>query len=154
MLLRGSVGGRHSVEGSRGNEEAEQASAAGIVVLAAEAMDILDTTTVNVAGPSVRRSIGGGTGLVQWLSASYTLAFAVLLISSGRLGDRYGRRRMFLLGAAGFTAASVACGLSVTPGMLIAARLVQGSFGAVLLSQGIGLLTLLLPPARRAGNGD
>ena len=111
------------------------------VVLAAEAMDILDTTTVNVAGPSVRRSIGGGIGLVQWLSASYTLAFAVLLITGGRLGDRYGRRRMFLLGAAGFTAASVACGLSVTPGMLIAARLVQGSFGAVLLPQGIGLLT-------------
>jgi MFS family permease len=111
------------------------------VVLTAEAMDILDTTTVNVAGPAVRRSIGGGIGLVQWLSASYTLAFAVLLITGGRLGDRYGRRRMFLLGAAGFTAASVACGLSVTPGMLIAARLVQGSFGAILAPQGIGLLT-------------
>jgi MFS family permease len=112
-----------------------------VVVLVAEAMDILDTTTVNVAGPSVRRSIGGGIGLVQWLSASYTLAFAVLLITGGRLGDRFGRRRMFLLGAAGFTAASMACGLSITPGMLIAARLVQGGFGAVLLPQGIGLLT-------------
>jgi MFS family permease len=93
----------------------------------------------------VRRSIGGGTGLVQWLSASYTLALAVLLITGGRLGDRYGQRRMFLLGAAGFTAASVACGLSVTPGTLIAARLVQGSFGAVLLPQGIGLLTAAFP---------
>jgi MFS family permease len=112
-----------------------------VVVLTAEAMDILDTTTVNVAGPSVRRSIGGGPGLVQWLSASYTLAFAVLLITGGRLGDRYGQRRMFLLGAAGFTAASVACGLSAGPGMLIAARAVQGAFGAVLLPQGIGLLT-------------
>jgi MFS family permease len=111
------------------------------VVLAAEAMDILDTTTVNVAGPAVRRSIGGGIGLVQWLSAAYTLALAVLLVTGGRLGDRYGPRRMFLLGAAGFTAASVACGLSVDPGMLIAARLVQGAFGAVLLPQGIGLLT-------------
>jgi MFS family permease len=66
------------------------------VVLTAEVMDILDTTTVNVAGPSVRRSIGGGIGLVQWLSASYTLALAVLLITGGRLGDRYGPRRMFL----------------------------------------------------------
>jgi len=129
--------------------EAESESATGYrwrwqvlaVVLAAEAMDILDTTTVNVAGPSVRRSIGGGIDLVQWLSASYTLAFAVLLITGGRLGDRYGRRRMFLLGAAGFTLASVLCGLSVTPWMLIAARLVQGAFGAVLLPQGIGLLT-------------
>jgi EmrB/QacA subfamily drug resistance transporter len=111
------------------------------VVLIAEAMDILDTTTVNVAGPSVRRSIGGGIDLVQWLSATYTLAFAVLLITGGRLGDRFGQRRMFLIGAAGFTAASVACGLSATPEMLIAARLVQGAFGAVLLPQGIGLLT-------------
>ena len=111
------------------------------VVLVAEAMDILDTTTVNVAGPSVRRSIGGGIEVVQWLSAAYTLAFAALLITGGRLGDRYGRRRMFLLGAAGFTAASVLCGLSVSPGMLIAARIVQGSSGAVLLPQGIGLLT-------------
>jgi MFS family permease len=111
------------------------------VVLVAETMDILDTTTVNVAGPSVRRSIGGGIGLVQWLSASYTLALAVLLITGGRLGDRYGQRRMFLVGAAGFTVASVACGLSVTPPMLIAARLAQGAFGAVLLPQGIGLLT-------------
>ena len=111
------------------------------VVLVAEAMDILDTTTVNVAGPSVRRSIGGGIDLVQWLSATYTLAFAVLLITGGRLGDRYGRRRVFLLGAAGFTVASVACGLSVSPEMLIAARLAQGSSGAILLPQGIGLLT-------------
>ena len=111
------------------------------VVLIAEAMDILDTTTVNVAGPSVRRSLGGGIGLVQWLSAAYTLAFAVLLITGGRLGDRYGPRRMFLVGAAGFTVASLACGLSVSPGMLIGARVVQGVFGAVLLPQGIGLLT-------------
>jgi EmrB/QacA subfamily drug resistance transporter len=110
------------------------------VVLVAEAMDILDTTTVNVAGPSVRRSIGGGTDLVQWLSASYTLALAVLLITGGRLGDRYGHRRMFLAGAAGFTAASAACGLSLNPGMLIAFRLVQGSFGAILLPQGISLI--------------
>jgi MFS family permease len=111
------------------------------VVLIAEAMDILDTTTVNVAGPSVRRSLGGGIGLVQWISAAYTLAFAVLLITGGRLGDRYGPRRTFLIGAAGFTVASVACGLSVSPGMLIGARVGQGVFGAILLPQGIGLLT-------------
>src|SRR6201992_3435836 len=80
------------------------------VVLIAEAMDILDTTTVNVAGPSVRRSLGGGIGLVQWLSAAYTLAFAVLLITGARLGDRYGPRRMFLAGAAGFTPGSLARG--------------------------------------------
>ena len=65
----------------------------------------------------------------------------MLLITGGRLGDRYGPRRMFLIGAAGFTVASVACGLSVSPGMLIGPRAVQGIFGAVLLPQGIGLLT-------------
>jgi MFS family permease len=69
------------------------------------------------------------------------MAFAVLLITGGRLGDRYGPRRMFLLGASGFTAASVVCGLSVSPAMLIAARIVQGSFGAILLPQVIALLT-------------
>ncbi len=111
------------------------------VVLTAEAMDILDTTTINVAGPAVRRSLGGGIGLVQWLSAAYTLAFAVLLITGGRLGDRYGPRRMFLAGAAGFTLASLACGLAVSPGMLIGARVAQGAFGAILLPQGISLLT-------------
>jgi MFS family permease len=72
---------------------------------------------------------------------SYTLAFAVLLITGGRLGDRYGQRRMFLVGATGFTAASVLCGLAADPGMLIGLRAVQGTFGAVLLPQGIGLLT-------------
>lgn len=111
-----------------------------VVVLIAETMDILDTTTVNVAGPSVQRSIGGGLGLVQWLSASYTMAFAVLLITGGRLGDRYGRRRMFLIAATGFTASSMICGLAVAPGMLIGARVVQGAFGALLLPQGLGLL--------------
>src|ERR1700735_142754 len=62
------------------------------VVLIAEAMDILDTTTVNVAGPSVRRSLGGGIGLVQWLSAAYTLAFAVLLLTRGRPRGPFGPR--------------------------------------------------------------
>jgi MFS family permease len=127
----------------------ESGSAAGyrwrwrvlVIVLTAEAMDILDTTTVNVMGPSVRRSIGGGLGLVQWLSAAYTLAFAVLLITGARLGDRYGQRRMFLVGATGFTAASALCGLAADPGLLIGLRVVQGSFGAVLLPQGISLLT-------------
>ncbi|MBV9793797.1 MAG: MFS transporter [Actinobacteria bacterium] len=120
------------------------------VVLVAEAMDILDTTTVNVAGPSVRRSLGGGIGLVQWLSAAYTLAFAVLLITGSRLGDRYGPRRMFLTGAAGFTLASLACGLAVSPGLLIGARVVQGSFAAILLPQGIGLLTRTFSENERA----
>src|SRR5262249_37413495 len=72
------------------------------VVLAANTMDLLDATIVNVAGPAIHRELGGGASTIQWLSAAYTLAFAVLLIAGARLGDIFGRRRMFLLGLAGF----------------------------------------------------
>src|SRR3984957_7342650 len=73
------------------------------VVLAVNTMDLLDATIVNVAGPSIHRDLGGGASTIQWLSAAYTLAFAVLLIAGARLGDISGRRRLFLLGSAGFT---------------------------------------------------
>src|SRR5690349_559571 len=72
------------------------------VVMAANLMDLLDATIVNVAGPSIHDDLGGGTTTIQWLSAGYTLAFAVLLIAGARLGDILGRRRMFLVGSAGF----------------------------------------------------
>jgi hypothetical protein len=71
------------------------------VVLCASVMNQLDTTVVNVAAPSVQADIGGGAATVQWLAAGYTLAFAVFLITGGRLGDIHGHRRMFLLGAIG-----------------------------------------------------
>ena len=71
-------------------------------------MDLLDTTIVNVAAPSVHRDLGGAAGTLQWLSAAYTLSFAVLLIAGARLGDIFGRRRLFLIGAAGFTLFSAA----------------------------------------------
>src|SRR5580692_9768467 len=79
------------------------------VVLAANIMDLMDATIVNVAGPSIRRALGGAADTLQWLSAGYTLAFAVLLITGARLGDIVGRRRMFLIGSAGFTLFSAAC---------------------------------------------
>ena len=110
------------------------------LVLAAEAMDILDTTTVNVIGPSVQRSLGGAIGLVQWIAAAYTLAFAVLLVTGARLGDRYGRRRMFLVGASAFTAASLACALAPSSAFLVALRTLQGASAALLLPQGLGLV--------------
>ena len=74
------------------------------VVMAANMMDLLDATIVNVAGPSIHRDLGGGATTIQWLSAGYTLAFAVFLIAGARLGDILGRRRLFLIGSAGFTA--------------------------------------------------
>lgn len=103
------------------------------VVLAADVLDLLDGTITNIAAPTIARDLGGGTTLIQWLGASYALALGVLLVLGGRLGDKYGRRRLFLTGLAGFTAASVACGLAPTPGTLVAARLLQGAFGALVI---------------------
>lgn len=110
------------------------------VVLVADVLDLMDSTITNIAAPTIVREIGGGAGLVKWLGASYALTLGVLLVVGGRLGDRYGKRRLFLIGIAGFGLASLACGLAADPAMLIAARLVQGAFGAVLIPQGIGLL--------------
>src|ERR1700689_5020757 len=111
------------------------------VVLLADVLDLMDSTITNIAAPTIVRDIGGGEALIKWLGASYALALGVLLVVGGRLGDRYGRRRMFLIGIAGVTLASLACGLSPDPAFLIVSRFVQGGFGALLIPQGIGLLT-------------
>ena len=110
------------------------------VVLAANVMDLLDATIVNVAAPSIHRDLGGGADTIQWLSAGYTLAFAVLLIAGARLGDILGRRRLFLVGSAGFTLFSAACSVAPTIGLLIAFRALQGAFGALMIPQGFGLM--------------
>jgi len=101
------------------------------VVLAADVLDLMDSTITNIAAPSIVRDIGGGESLIKWLGAGYALAMGVLLVVGGRLGDRYGRRRMFLIGMAGFTLASLACGLAADPTLLI--------------PQGVGILTTTFP---------
>jgi len=110
------------------------------VVLAANLMDVLDSTIVNIAGPSIHRDLGGGADTLQWLSAGYTLAFAVFLIAGARLGDIVGRRRMFLIGSAGFTLFSAACALGPNIEVLIAFRALQGASGALMIPQGFGLM--------------
>ena len=110
------------------------------VVLAANLMDVLDSTIVNIAGPSIHRDLGGGADTLQWLSAGYTLAFAVFLIAGARLGDIVGRRRMFLIGSAGFTLFSAACALAPNIEVLIALRVLQGASGALMIPQGFGLM--------------
>ncbi|GAA2746820.1 MFS transporter [Kitasatospora cinereorecta] len=110
------------------------------VILAAEVMDLLDSLVTNIAAPAIRSDIGGGESTIQWLGAAYTLAMAIGLITGGRLGDIFGRRRMYLIGAVGFTLGSIACGLAQEPGQLIAARAFQGLLGAVMLPQGLGIL--------------
>jgi EmrB/QacA subfamily drug resistance transporter len=117
-----------------------------VAVLAAEIMDLVDGTVVGIAAPSIRAELGGGDAMIQWVAAGYTLAFAAGLITGGRLGDLYGRRRMFLLGLVGFVAASALCGLATTPGTLIGFRIAQGLLGAILIPQGFGILKATFPP--------
>ncbi|WP_328594987.1 MFS transporter [Actinomadura macrotermitis] len=120
--------------------------AALLVILLGEIMDLLDSLITTIASPTIRAELGGSASTIQWLAAGYTLAMAIGLITGGRLGDLYGRKRMFLLGAAGFTAGSLLCGVAGSPGMLIGARVVQGLFGALMLPQGIGMIKQMFPP--------
>jgi EmrB/QacA subfamily drug resistance transporter len=116
------------------------------VVLAAEVMDLLDVLVTSIAGPTIVRDLGGGDTLIQWLSAAYTLAMATGLLIGGRLGDIYGRKRMFTLGMAGFTVFSALCAAAATPGMLVVSRVLQGLCGALLLPQGLGVIKEVFPP--------
>jgi EmrB/QacA subfamily drug resistance transporter len=115
------------------------------VLLAAECMDLLDGTVVNVAAPTIHRDLGTSSTALQWIIGGYPLAIAIGLVTGGRLGDLLGRKRMFVLGAVGFTIASVLCGVAPSTGTLIAARLVQGGFGALMLPQGLGILRDVFP---------
>jgi EmrB/QacA subfamily drug resistance transporter len=111
-----------------------------VALLLAEAMNLLDATIVQVAAPAVHAGLGGSLSDVQWFSTAYTLPFAVLLITGGRLGDIAGRRRLFVLGVTFFAAASVACALAPTAELLIAFRAVQGAAAAVIIPQTVGLI--------------
>lgn len=81
-------------------------------VLIADALDLMDSTLTNIAAPTIAANLGGGELLIKWLGSAYSLALGVLLVVGGRLGDRYGQRRTFLIGIAGFTFASLVCGLA------------------------------------------
>lgn len=116
-----------------------------LVVLVADGLDLIDATITNVAAPSVVADLGGGETLVKWLGAAYALALGSLLVVGGRLGDRWGQRRVFLVGLGGFVLASVAAGLAPSPATLIVARAVQGGFGALLIPQGMAIMTRTFP---------
>ena len=115
------------------------------VILGAECMDLLDGTVVNVAAPTINRDLHSSSTALQWIVGGYALALAVGLLIGGRLGDIAGRRRMFMIGVTGFTLASLACGLAPSTGVLIAARLIQGVAGAMMLPQGLGIIREVFP---------
>jgi len=133
--------------------EGENAREKGIVLLTmcfALAMAMLDNTVVNVALPSIQRDLGAGFSQLQWIVDAYVLAFASLLLTGGILGDRYGRKRMFLAGLAVFTLFSLLCGLATSPTQLIAARALQGIGGALLIPGTLSIITVTFPPHERA----
>lgn len=119
-------------------------------VMASSVMDLLDSTVVGVAAPAIQADLGGTYASLQWMGAGYTMALAVLLLIGGRLGDLFGRKQMLMVGIAGFTVASLACALAVSPEMLIASRVLQGAFSAVMLPQGFGLIRDLFQPKEMA----
>jgi EmrB/QacA subfamily drug resistance transporter len=118
------------------------------VAVIADLMDLLDSSIANLAGPSIRADLGGGQVTVQWVLSAYTAAFAIGLVTSARLGDLLGRRRLFLFGLAGFTLASLACGLAPDVVFLIVARTLQGLLGSVMIPQGLAMIKVAFPPAQ------
>ena len=115
---------------------ASPARAGATAVLAllclAQFMVVLDVSIVNVALPSIRHALGFSQTALQWVVNAYALTFAGFLLLGGRLGDLFGRRRLFLIGLSAFTASSLLCGLAPQEGVLIGARAVQGLSAALL----------------------
>ena len=115
-------------------------------MLTAEIMDLLDSTIVNVAGPSLRMDLGATAAQLQWIIGGYALALGAGLVLGGRLGDRFGRRQMFLVGVISFTLTSLLCAVAPTNGWLICFRILEGFAAAMLLPQGFGLIRQAFPP--------
>ncbi|MBU3064553.1 MFS transporter [Nocardia sp. NEAU-G5] len=113
------------------------------VVLLAAFMDLMDVTILNVMLPTIEADLHAGPAALEWMLSGYTLALTAGLIAGARLGDRWGHKRVFIIGIAGFTAASALCSVSIDPGMLIAARVGQGLFAAAMIPQVLSQIQLL-----------
>jgi EmrB/QacA subfamily drug resistance transporter len=120
-----------------------------LALLLAAFMDLLDGSIVNVAIPQIQKDLGATYAAIQWVTAGYALSFAVLLITGGRLGDIFGRKRIFLIGVVGFTLASLLCGVAQSEMMLVAARFVQGAFSALMIPQILSIIQVTFPEGER-----
>jgi EmrB/QacA subfamily drug resistance transporter len=137
--------------GAAGTGDARARWLALLVLCLGDLMIVLDGTIVNVALPSIRDDLGFDETSLAWVANAYLLTFGGFLLLGGRLGDLFGRRRLFLIGIVVFTAASVACGISTTQGMLVVSRAVQGLGGALVSAVALSLLmTLFTVPSERA----
>lgn len=138
----------HPIQGPGERPDPRRWLAFGALLLAGF-MDLLDGTIVFVALPRIADDLGAGFAAMEWVVAGYTLAFALGLITGGRLGDIHGRKRVFLLGVAGFTVTSVAAGLAPTVEILVGARVLQGAFAAVMVPQVLSIAQVIFPPKER-----
>src|ERR1700734_3396697 len=112
-------------------------------------MVVLDNLVVNVALPSIHRDLGASIQALEWTVNAYVLSYAVLLLTGAALGDRFGRKRMFMAGIALFTVSSAAAALAPSTGLLIAARGIQGIGAAIATPLTLTLLADAFPPAQR-----
>ncbi|MET9510122.1 MFS transporter [Streptomyces flavidovirens] len=119
------------------------------IVMTAAFMDLVDVTIVNIAIPSIRQDLGATFGAIQWITAGYALAFAAGLITGGRLGDIYGRKRLFLIGIGGFTLASALCGFAGNADILVASRILQGAMAALMVPQVLSIVHATFPAHER-----
>ena len=126
------------------------ASLALLVVLFASFMDLLDVTIVTVAAPDIAANLNASEAQLQWMLAAYVLALGSGLVTGGRVGDAYGRRRVFLVSLAGFALASAACALAPSAGTLIALRALQGLAGGFMVPQVFGIIRSSFAPAAMA----
>jgi EmrB/QacA subfamily drug resistance transporter len=119
------------------------------VLLTGAFLPILDFNAVNLALPSIRQSLAATSSEVEFVISAYAATYAVFLITGGRLGDLFGRRRMFILGVAGFTLASILCGLAWSPQVLIGGRILQGLTATVMAPQVLASIRVLFPAAEQ-----
>src|ERR687895_616474 len=111
---------------------------------------LLDSTVVSIALPAIQSDLGGGLETQQWIVNAYLLLLGSLILIGGSLGDVFGERRLFVLGAAGFGVASAACAVAPTVGTLIAARGLKGVFGALLTPASLAVIVAAFAPDERA----
>ncbi len=120
------------------------------IVLGGTFMAVFDLFVVNVAIPTIQRDLRASFAQIQFVLAGYSLAYAVMLVTGGRLGDVYGRKRLFMLGMAGFTLASALCGFAPVPTLLVTARIVQGLAAAAMTPQVLSTIQVTFAPQERS----
>src|ERR1700733_491215 len=117
-----------------------------LVLMLASIMDLLDSTVVNIAIPSIQLHLHASSSAIQWIVAGYSLSFALLLITAGRLGDIFGYKKIFIFGVAGFTVMSLVSGLAPDAHWLVFTRLLQGLMAALMVPQATSLIQVMYKP--------